>query len=253
MERAAQAMLAPTRIAQHSRFASTACATLPHKGMPAGVFQLLAKRATRRRCWKSDADGRRYRLPNGLYARAPLPIQWGRQFVTRRKREDDGEGQRYRRPSMGRRLSLLLACSRMTGPQQPSPASPETGASVNAVAGVDRKGGDCAAPEGTRVAERRGGAIYAGDKAVRVYRAHDGCWSNVATISPDGPLAFVHADEGRGEMPSLIIETWLFHGDRAAQQCCWIAGTYFSVARWEIPGPHRTNWASHPEGEMTLC
>lgn len=82
--------------------------------------------------------------------------------------------------------------------------------------------------------------LVSGYRDVTLYLRRGACLTLVATIDPQGTVAFVSvAKEGSG-MRDLSIDTWLFHGDRKRSHWRWVGGRYESVGREEtILGPHR--------------
>lgn len=83
--------------------------------------------------------------------------------------------------------------------------------------------------------------LVSGYRNVTLYLRRGGCFTMLATIDPEGPVAFVHVNEPKGAgIRDLSIETWLVHGDRRRTQWSWIGGAFQrSGADEEILGPHR--------------
>ena len=81
--------------------------------------------------------------------------------------------------------------------------------------------------------------IAKGSRDVTVYLHRGTCVTLLATIAPNGPVAFVSLIERNGAgVRDLSIDTWLFHGDRRRTRWSWNGRTYReSGVAEEIPGP----------------
>ena len=83
--------------------------------------------------------------------------------------------------------------------------------------------------------------IAKGYRDVTIYLRKGDCFTLLATIDPNGPVAFVGIVEKEGGgVRDLSIDTWLFHGDRRRTLWAWDGRAYqASGGDEEIPGPHR--------------
>jgi hypothetical protein len=81
--------------------------------------------------------------------------------------------------------------------------------------------------------------LVKGYRDVTLYVRRDGCLRLLARIEPQGPVAFVHVVPRREPgLPDLVVDTWLFHGDRRRTTYRFTGDAYVDVGpSKEIPGP----------------